>query len=348
MTITNLRWVALAAALVALSAGAGEIAYVSNQGGGVSRIDLTTLTELGSIDLADSAPRGLALTPDRKFLLTANQKSGDVAVIDTQSLKIVRRIAIGVNPEFIRITPDGRRAYVTYEPGVTRAPGGKGEGREDDSAIPAEIAVIDLHRWAVVASIVGAPETEGIEFSSDQKQLIVCNEGDDTLTVHAMADGKRLRTVDLRAWGHRPRGIKRSPDGKRYAVTMEGSSTLAILDADFNVIKSISTAAGPYGVAYDQSGKHLFVAAARANRLQVFDAESLATLADVAIGKRCWHFTFTPDESRILLACGTSNDVEVIDVASKQTVKIMTGFSKPWGIVAAPRANGSLESVPAP
>ena len=341
--------------LFAISATAGDIAYVSNQAGGVSRIDPASLVMLDSIDLSDSAPRGLAVTPDGKLLLTANQKTGDVAVIDTQSLKIVRRIPIGKNPEFMRILPDGSKAFVTYEPGSSGGPpsgnggkGGNGGHDDDDDVTPAHVAVIDLHTWTVVASIIGAPETEGIEFSVDNKQLVVSNEGDDTLTVYATVDGKLLRTINLSTWGHRPRGIKRSPDGKHYVVTLENSNALLILDTDFQVVKSVPTGIGPYGVAFDKAGKRIVVAASRGSRLQVFDAETYASVADIAIGKRCWHFTFTPDERRILVACGTSNDVEVIDAVSYQRTTTIPGFNKPWGIVTYPKANGSLETKTAP
>ncbi len=337
--------------LFAATAIAGDIVYISNQAGGVSRIDPATLTTLDSIDMADSAPRGLAVTPDGKFLLTANQKTGDVAVINTQSLKVVRRIAIGKNPEFMRILSDGSKAFVTYEPGSSGGPPGGKDGKsdhDDDDVTPAHVAVIDLHTWTVVTSIVCAPETEGIEFSADNRQLIVSNEGDDTLTVYSIADGKLLKTVDLRTWGHRPRGIKRSPDGKHYVVTLENSNALLILDTDFQVLKSVPTGAGPYGVGFDRARKRIVIAASRGGRLQVFDAETYAPLADIAIGKRCWHFTFTPDERRILVACGTSNDVEVIDAASYQLIRTMSGFTKPWGIVTWPKANGSLETKTAP
>ena len=340
---------AVALSLFTFSAIAADIAYVSNQAGGISRIDPASMTVLDNIDMADSAPRGLALTPDGKLLLTANQKSGDVAVIDTQSLKIVRRIPIGKNPEFMRMLPDGSKAFVTYEPGSSGGPptpaGGVG-GHDDDDKTPAHVAVIDLHTWTVVASIIAAPETEGIEFSADNKQLIVSNEGDDTLTIYAIADGKLLKTINLSDWGHRPRGIKRSPDGKHYAVTLENSNALLILDAKFQLMKSIPTGTGPYGVAFDKAGKRIVVAASRSGRLQVFDAGTYAPIADIPIGKRCWHFTFTPDESNILVACGTSNDVEVIDAASYQPGKSITGFAKPWGIVTWPGANGSLETEP--
>jgi len=74
----------------------------------------------------------------------------------------------------------------------------------------------------------------------------------------------------------------------------------------------------------------------------VFSADSLQLLAEVPTGKRCWHFTFTPDDSRILLACGRSNNVVVIDANSYKPVQTIEGFKLPWGIVTYPRSYGSL------
>jgi len=74
----------------------------------------------------------------------------------------------------------------------------------------------------------------------------------------------------------------------------------------------------------------------------VFSTDSLQLLAEAPIGKRCWHFTFTPGDSRVLLACGRSNDVYVIDANSYQQIAVIGGFQTPWGIITNPRAYGSL------
>lgn len=341
---------ALSAAVLAATAmpaqAAGTI-FVTNQGGRVTLLDAAKLVPEKSIDLKDSDPRGLAVTPDGKYLLTANQKTGDVAVIDTANLHVVRRIPIGKNPEFMRILPGGGKAFVTYEPGSEGGPPKK-SGKDDDDKgpkIPAEVAVIDLKTWKVIASIVGAPETEGIEFSRDNKQIAITNEGDDTVTVYDIATGKLLKTVDLHAQGSRPRGIKLAPDGSRYVVTLENSNGMAVLDADFNFVKLVATGKGPYGVAFDKTGKHIIVAASRDNLLQVFDSTSYTKLAEVPVGKRCWHFSYTPDESQLLVACGRSNDVHVIDAKTFKPVRVIPDFDLPWGIVSYPKSNGSLDVI---
>ena len=317
------------------------VAYISTASG-VAVIDLGRLDVARTVDLP-SAVRGLAVTPDGKYVLAADEASGDVAVIDSATLGVVRRVPIGKNPEFMRMQPDGDKAYVTFEPSSSGKPPGKGD-KDDDSGAPAEVAAIDLRMWTARSFLTGGRETEGIEFSPDGKRLSVANEGDDTVTSYDKQTGKLLQTVDLHALGSRPRGIKVSPDGTRYVVTMENSDTLVVLDSTLKVEKTIPVAKGPYGVAFDASGKRLVIAAARAKTLQVFDAHTLEKLAEIPVGDRCWHFSFTPDEAYLLVACGRSNEVRVIDARTYRPVKSIGGLKLAWGVVTYPKANGSLDA----
>ena len=76
--------------------------------------------------------------------------------------------------------------------------------------------------------------------------------------------------------------------------------------------------------------------------MQVFSADSLQLIAEIPTGQRCWHFTFTPDGTKLLLAGGRSNNVVVIDTNSYKALQTIDGFKMPWGIVTYPRAFGSL------
>jgi len=160
--------------------------------------------------------------------------------------------------------------------------------------------------------------------------------------VYDIATGKQMRNINLASYGKRPRGVKVSPLGNMYAVTMEGSGTLLELDPNFNVVHATQTAAKPYGVAFDRDGKRIFVVAAAAQKLQVFTVNTLQQIGEAPLGKRCWHFTFTPDDSKLLFACGRSNNVYVIDASTYKQIKVIDGFQTPWGILTYPRAYGSL------
>lgn len=336
--------VAAAAWLAAGSLQAAPIAYVTSEKAGVGVISLDTMTLEKTFSIGDAGPRGLALNHDGSQLIVADKTTGDLAAIDTATGNIVKRVRIGKNPEYVRV--HGGYAYVTYEPGESGKPAGKPGAGDDDDATkpPAEIAIVDLKTWQIVHSVVSGHETEGVEFSGDGKQMLVTNEGDDTVSVYDARSGKPITTVKVPAGG-RPRGIRRSPDGTQYVVTLESLSKMIVLDArDFHVVKTVDTKLGPYGVAFGPKGKRLFVAAARDQTLQVFDAKQLAPISEVPVGKRCWHFSFTPDGSKLLLACGRSNAVFVVDAGDYHVIKQIGDLPLAWGIVTYPPSDGSIES----
>jgi len=304
---------------------------------------LNTLKVIRRVQPSDIEPRGLAVTFDGAYVITSNKNTRDLAIFSTPRLSLVKRMHIGDNPEFVKIDPAGDRLFATFEPTSHGGPPGAAKaGDNDENGPPAQIASFRVGDWVAGPVSTAGQETEGLEFSRDGKLMLVANESQDTIGVFDEATGGHLRDVDLKAYGIRPRGVKVSPQGNGYAVTMEASGTLLTMDQNFNVIKSVPTAAKPYGLAFDRAGKRIFVSAALAGKLQVFSADSLQLLAEVPTGKRCWHFTFTPDDSRILLACGRSNNVVVIDANSYKPVQTIEGFKLPWAIVTYPRSYGSL------
>lgn len=322
------------------------VAYVSNQNGDVSTIDLVTLETTGTIDLGGVSPRGLGLSGDGRWLVTANREDGSLSIVDRRTAQVVRRVAIGQNPEFVRVR--GGLAFVTYEPSSTGGPPPQpgtepSAHEENEKDEPAQIAVVDVAKGVVLRRIRGGLETEGIEFSADGRRLLVTNEADDTITIHDIATGALERTVSTLAYGKRPRGIKRSPDGRIYVVSLELGNQLLVLNARYEVVRTVPTGEFPYGLSFDRKGGRLFVAESRAKSLQVFDTTTWAPGPSAATGDRCWHFTFTPDDERLLVACGRSNEVVVLDAGTLQVIKRIADKQMPWGIVTWPKSMGSLD-----
>lgn len=325
-------------------------AYVSNQKGNVTTIDLQTFETGPEIDVGGGSPRGIGVTGDGKLLAVASRDRGDLAVVDLATGKLRTRIPIGKNPEFVRVRGD--KAFVSFEPasdgGPPPKPGSKEaqeakRKREEAKEQPARVAVVDLATGSKLREIVAGMETEGIEFSADGSKLIVSNEEDNNLGVHDLASGKLLKTIDTRAYGNRPRGIKISPDGKTFVASIEFGNKLVVMDAEFKVLKAVPTGETPYGIAFNRDGSRLYVALAKGKALQVFDTARWEPVAQYPIGERCWHFSFTPDDKHILAACGRSDEVVVLDAEGK-LVKRIAEKRQPWGIVTWPKSVGSLDA----
>lgn len=326
----------------------GGVAYVSRQDAGVSVIDLASMQVIKEIDLKAGAPRGLGVTDDGKKLIVATRENASISVIDTATGEVLQQIPVGANPEFVRIR--GNFAFVSSEPsskgGPPPKPGEKPavEEDDDDDAVPARIAVVDLTEGKKIREIVGGPETEGIEFSADGKNIVITNEADNTVTVHNIEDGSLVKTIKTHEYGDRPRGIKASPDGNTYVATLEYGNKFMVLDKDFNFVRTVDTGEAPYGISYDKKGERIFVAANKQKALEVFDAKTFEKIKDIPTGNRCWHFTFTPDDKQLLLACGKSDAVYVVDTDKLEVTKKIEMKDMPWGIVTYPKSMGSLDT----
>lgn len=336
-------------AVVAAADSAG-FAYVTSQDAGVSVIDLSTMQVVKQFDVKAKSPRGLGITDDGKKLIVATRENESISIIDTATGEVLQQIPVGKNPEFVRV--NGNFVYVSSEPSAKAGPPpkpGSKEAEEDDDddeeKIPAKISVVDLTKGQKVREITGGPETEGIEFSADGKNLVITNEADNTVTVHDIESGKLVKTIQTHEHGDRPRGIKISPDGNTYLATLEYGNKFMVLDKDFNVVRTVDTGETPYGIAYDHTGNRIFVATNKAKLLQVFDAKTYEKVKDIPTGNRCWHFSFTPDNKQLLLACGKSDAVFVIDAEKLEVTKQIEVKDLPWGVVTYPKAMGSLDQA---
>jgi YVTN family beta-propeller protein len=320
-------------------------AYVSNQEGGVSIINLNTMETEGSIDIQAKNPRGIGVTEDGNFLITANKDDENLSVIDLKTNQFVKHIPVGKNPEFVRVYKG--YVFVSTEPASSGKPpaAGQEDDDKDEPKIPARIAVVDLAKGKKIRDIIGGPETEGIEFSKSGKEIIVTNEADNTITVHNFSNGKLLKTISTKKYGERPRGIKVAPNGKYYVSTLEYGNSFIVLDNQFQHLKTIATGESPYGVSFDREGKKLFIATSKAKTLEVYDTTNFEKIKDIPTGRRCWHFSFSPDDKDILLACGKSDEVLVIDAEKLEVTKHIPHKEIPWGVVVYPKPMGTLDNV---
>ena len=68
-----------------------------------------------------------------------------------------------------------------------------------------------------------------------------------------------------------------------------------------------------------------------------------ATRKNIPTADRCWHFAFSPDDSKIVVACGRSNNVLVFDANTYERLKELPLKDMPWGVVTYPKSMGSLD-----
>jgi len=80
--------------------------------GGVSVIDVATKKVVHTIAADTKRSNRIKLMPDGKHAVVSDLEAGELVILDTASLQVVKRLPLGKNPEGVLVTPDGSRVFV--------------------------------------------------------------------------------------------------------------------------------------------------------------------------------------------------------------------------------------------
>ena len=158
----------------------------------------------------DRSPVDLTLSPDGRWLVTANQVANTVSLIDTAAGELVGELPCGDYPVDIAFTPNGKTVLLTAQwSGLLQlfeVDGGKlvHQGDVNVGFDPAGIAVTSDGTRAYVGQVANAKIAE-----VDLAKLSV------------------VRRIESGQW---PRYLTLSPDGKRLAVGNGGDSDISVID----------------------------------------------------------------------------------------------------------------------
>jgi YVTN family beta-propeller protein len=342
--------VALALAAAALSAyglrvkdGHAPRVYVSNEDSrDISVIDTGTDEVIATV-FVGQRPRGLRLSRDGRRLyvalsgspksppgadesrLPAADRSADgLAVVDLATLRLVRTLPGGRDPESFDLSLDGRTAYVSNEE-------------------TAEASVVDVETGAIRSVVSVGGEPEGVTVRPDGREVFVTSEEDHRIDVIATSGNTVVATLPT---GDRPRSIVFTADSQLAFVTNELSGTVQVFDVPKRARVAevalagddAATKARPMGAALSPDDKTLYVTTGRGGTVSVVDV-ARKTLVGTwrGVGARPWGIGVTPDGRKVYTANGPSNDVTVLDAASGRILKRIPAGASPWGVAMAQR-----------
>jgi|SRR5579863_2157100 len=330
-------WLALLCSMPPCAAWAGR-AYVSDEdGNAITVIDTDSMGVVATVDVG-KRPRGLKLAPDGSRLYIAvsglpkcgptvpdaecakrkhDLAADGIAVIDTQSLKLVKLLKAGTDPEQFDVSRDGRRLFISNE----------------DAA---SVSVLEVASGALRATIPVGPEPEGARVAPDGQRVLVTSEASGTITVIDSRALKVERTVQV---GKRPRDAAFSADGGVAFISCELDPSIYRLPLATNdpptQLLQLRPEAKPMGVVMDRDGKRLFVSTGRGGTVAVIALDAAKVLAEVPVGARPWGIALARNGRRLYTANGPSNDVTVVDTTTFTVIKKIPVGNSPWGIVLA-------------
>lgn len=183
-------------------------------------MDAETLELLQMLETG-SAPAGLAVSADGRWLASADRDSDQVSIFALDTLELRLRPTVGTRPFGLRFAPDGRLFVANV-------------GTND-------VTVIDPQSGETLATIAVGERPYGVAFALGR--AFVTNQYADTVSVLDLATYAPLQTVEV---GEYPEGIDTSTDGATIVVANWFSNTVSLIDAStMEVVGEIETGDGP-------------------------------------------------------------------------------------------------------
>ncbi|MDA0989254.1 MAG: PQQ-dependent catabolism-associated beta-propeller protein [Verrucomicrobia bacterium] len=265
-------------------------------------------------------PRGLHFSIDYSEFFVGCADDNQIAIYDTATRTLLRRITGVPAPETFDLHPDGRRLIVSNE--------------EDATA-----SVYDVQTGELLAEYETGEEPEGVQVTADGRLVFVASEAANLVHVIDLEADAVIADilVDIR-----PRRFALTPDQKELWVSAELAGIVDIIDVEtLTLIGDIAflptgfraEEVTPVDLLITADGTRAYVALGRANHVAVVDVLNRKVIAYVLVGKRAWGLELSADEKTLLVANGLSDDVTAIDTGSLRAIKSIPVGRVPYDIL---------------
>lgn len=159
---------------------------------------------------ADRSPIDLALSPNGRWIVTANQIANSLSVIDAKTRTLVSEIPCGKHPVQVKFTNDGTRVVVSCA----------WEGRLESFSL-------DDGKLAGVGSVNVGFEPHGFALTQDASKAFIGLMATGEVAEVDLGTQQLVRRFKVGNW---PRYVALSRDEKRLAIGLSGDSQLAVVD----------------------------------------------------------------------------------------------------------------------
>lgn len=210
-----------------LSPSGKTIAVCGEDDNAVTFVNVSTQKVIGSAPIQGKNPEHCEWSSDERWLLTSNENSDDVDVIDVKARKSSALIRVGGHPRGIAILPGKHVAYIAQE-----TTGG--------------VDVVDFDQRKVLRSIPTGVRPAGAIATADGSRVFIANGGSATVSVIDTGSNKVIADIPVgkRAWN-----MALSANGKKLYVANGRSNSVTVIDTTtLKPVKEITVGERPWGV----------------------------------------------------------------------------------------------------
>ena len=210
-----------------LSPSGKTLAVCGEDDNAVTFVSVATQKVIGTAPTQGKNPEQCEWSGDERWLLTSNENSDDVDVIDVKARKSSALIHVSGHPRGIAILPGKHIAYIAQE----TANG---------------VDVVDFDKRKVLRTILTGVRPAGAIASSDGRRVYIANGGSATVSVIDTAADKVIADVPV---GRRAWNMALSDDGKKLYVANGRSNSISVVDTTtLKPVKEIPVGERPWGV----------------------------------------------------------------------------------------------------
>lgn len=281
-------------------------------------------------------------------LVIAHMGDSQVALVDGVTFQTLATLDAGKNPHEVRVSPDGRRAYVAAGKTITAVDvvGRKVRANFDLGSYSAHDIRVSRDGRRIWAAC--APSQTILELDADTGKILKTYRTDQqgSWFVEVTPDERKLYTPNLegksvsvvdRATGevkvirfdYPVYGIDITPDGKQVWVS---GRDLAVVDtATDEVVFTVKTSEPETGrIRLTSDGKRVVVALAK--KLAVYDAQTRRLINETELGASPKVMTLSADGRRAFLTNPEAHTVSVVDIEAGKLLATFRTGKTPDGI----------------
>jgi PQQ-dependent catabolism-associated beta-propeller protein len=204
-----------------------------------------------------------------------------VTVVDIKQKKAIKTIAVGVEPEPITVSPDGKWVV---------------SGSEATNMVH----WINRQTLAVEHNTLVDPRPRGLSFTADSQQLWVTSEMGGTVTVLDVASKEKLKSINFEITGItsdkiQPVGV--IIDNKRQwaLVALGPANRVALINAKtFAVEKYFLVGQRVWNLAFSADQKQVYTTNGVSNDISIIDLDAMKVTKSIAVGRYPWGLVVKP------------------------------------------------------
>jgi len=252
-------------------------------------------------------------------LFVANEKSGNLTVINGSDFQIIKTVPIGKRTGEIQPSPDGKTLYVALPDLATN-----------------RVGVVDLATDKVLRTIPAGPGSGQFALSRDGQHLFIANEDTSMVIATEIASGKIIDSIPVSA---KPTGVCVCPDGKFFYVSCETTGDIFVIDAAHpKVIGLIKLSPGTGSIVFSTDGGKAYALSGSAAEVDVIDTGNHTLIKTISLPKACHPrcLKLAADDNRLYIGTDPDGVIYVIDAALEQVVDTIKVDRSPRGLAFSP------------